>query len=124
MLNTYLDYSTQCTDKKSGKVGCFAHFGDSRAVSPVFNNLADFFNWCNRFELKNIPGSYDQKVYPNNMVAYAMIHLGWQGGTRHQVIEELERRIDDCLCYGSGLSDYGHQCQHCADEKYLHTSII
>lgn len=40
-----MGYCIQCTDKKSGAVGDFVHYGDFRAVSPVFNSLVPFYEW-------------------------------------------------------------------------------
>lgn len=37
--------AVQCKDKITGKIGDFLHNGDFCAVSPIFDNLIDFFKW-------------------------------------------------------------------------------
>jgi len=40
-----MKYCIQCTDLTTQKVGDFIHYGDFRAVSPVFNDCSSLFSW-------------------------------------------------------------------------------
>ncbi|MFO0253748.1 MAG: hypothetical protein ACK52V_06500 [Betaproteobacteria bacterium] len=49
-----MNYTIQCTDVVSGKIGCFLfdipHYqrtGKFKAISPVFPDLYEFFQWDN-----------------------------------------------------------------------------
>lgn len=55
-----LEYCIQCKDKKTGRIGDFMHNGDFTAISPVFDNLIDFFNWCD--ENNYVPNTWDLSV--------------------------------------------------------------
>jgi hypothetical protein len=46
-------YCIQCTDQNSGDVGDFAYdpsdcpaAGQFKAITPVFDDLAEFYDWC------------------------------------------------------------------------------
>lgn len=48
-----MNYTIQCTDVTTGKVGCFlfdqAHWqrtGEFKAISPVMPGLTEFYAWC------------------------------------------------------------------------------
>jgi len=52
---TRYPYCIQCTDQRSGKVGCFAYdpaegktAGNFHAITPVFDNLGKFYTWAKK----------------------------------------------------------------------------
>ena len=45
-------YTIQCVDLTSNKKGDFLHLGDFRAVSPVFTDIVEFFDYLKTVGLK------------------------------------------------------------------------
>lgn len=104
---------TQCMDKRTNTVCDFVGY-DNISFSPTFDDLVELFNWLKR---------YDVKIHLNSLdcppLTEALIFLGWQGGTVHDAIRELENRVDSCqFCNGNGIVD-DMPCLHHTFEDYL-----
>lgn len=51
-------YAVQCTDKTSGKIGCFIYDDSAKfvAISPVCVDLVELFAWMRAHGWRSIPG--------------------------------------------------------------------
>jgi len=103
----------QCRDKNTGNIGDFIGY-DSIAFSPVFNDLVELFKWSNRYDIVTKTNHIECSPFTE-----ALIFLGWQGGTVHDVKKELIKRVDSCpFCEGSCVVD-DMPCLHHGFEDYL-----